>query len=57
MRSRLILQVHDELLVEAHPEELEQVEEILTRQMEGAADLLVPLVIDMHTGASWYEAK
>ena len=57
MRSRLILQVHDELLVEAHPEELEQVEKILTRQMEGAADLLVPLVIDMHTGASWYEAK
>jgi DNA polymerase I len=57
MKSRLILQVHDELLVETYPEELEQVKELLQRQMENAADLSVPLEVDMHDGKSWYEAK
>lgn len=57
LRSRLILQVHDELLIEAHQEELEQVQEILVRQMEDAANLFVPLVVDMHTGNTWYDAK
>ena len=57
LKSELILQVHDELLIEAYEEELEQVKEILKEQMEQAADLLVPLIVDMHTGKNWYEAK
>lgn len=57
MKSRLVLQVHDELLIEAHQEELKQVKEILTYEMEHAASLAVPLEIDMHTGENWYEAK
>ncbi len=57
LESRLILQVHDELLIETKEEELEQVKEILAREMTGAASLAVPLEIDMHTGDSWYDAK
>ena len=57
MKSRLVLQVHDELLIETHIPELEQVEEILKEEMERAADLKVPLLVDMHTGNNWYEAK
>ena len=57
LKSKLILQVHDELLIEADKEELETVQEILKRQMEQAADLDVPLIVDMHTGENWYEAK
>ena len=57
LKSRLILQVHDELLIEAEKGELAQVKEILAEQMEKAADLKVPLIVDMHTGQSWYEAK
>lgn len=57
MKSRLVLQVHDELLVEAWKEELEEVQAILKECMENAASLDVPLDIDMHTGQSWYEAK
>ncbi|MCI7150584.1 DNA polymerase I [bacterium] len=57
LASKLILQVHDELLVETKLEELEQVKEILRQEMMGAASLAVPLEIDMHTGDSWYDAK
>ena len=57
MKSRLVLQVHDELLIETYLPELEQVQEILKEEMEHAADLKVPLLIDMHTGNNWYEAK
>ncbi|MDD2980407.1 MAG: DNA polymerase I [Hespellia sp.] len=57
LKSRLLIQVHDELLIEAHESEVKEVEEILQTQMEGAADLLVSLPIDMHTGKNWYEAK
>lgn len=57
LKSRLILQVHDELLIEAFEEELEQVKQILKEQMEQAAELKVPLIVDMHTGNNWYEAK
>lgn len=56
-RSRLILQVHDELLIEAHIEEKEAVAAILKENMEHAAELLVPLVVDVHEGKSWFEAK
>lgn len=57
MKSRLILQVHDELLIETASEEVDQVSEILKREMGQAAQLAVPLEIDMHTGSNWYEAK
>lgn len=56
-RARLILQVHDELLVEAPEEEAEQVSQIIQEEMEHAADLSVALEVDMHTGTDWYEAK
>ncbi len=57
MKSRLILQVHDELLIEASLEEADRVEQILREEMQQAASLQVPLEIDMHRGANWYEAK
>lgn len=57
MKSRLVLQVHDELLIEAWEPELECVKQILKEEMEQAANLHVPLEIDMHTGTNWYEAK
>ena len=57
MKSRLVLQVHDELLIEAYEPELEDVQKILKEEMEHAAKLKVPLEIDMHTGVNWYEAK
>ena len=56
LRSRLLLQVHDELLVEAHLEETQRVKEILAEEMHGAAKLSVPLEIDMKQGKNWYEA-
>lgn len=57
LKSRLVLQVHDELLIEAHHAEIAIVKEILREEMEQAASLDVPLEIDMHTGKNWYEAK
>ena len=57
MKSRLILQVHDELLIETHIDEVEEVREILTKEMSHAVEMSVPLEIDIHTGNNWYEAK
>lgn len=57
MKSRLVLQVHDELLIEAYEPELDEVQNILKEEMEHVAELKVPLEIDMHTGDNWYEAK
>lgn len=56
-QSKLILQVHDELLIETYKEEAEQVRVILEEEMSRAADLFVPLEIDLHEGSDWYEAK
>ncbi|HCI74030.1 MAG TPA: DNA polymerase I, partial [Lachnospiraceae bacterium] len=56
LKSRLVLQIHDELLVETALDEVEAVERILREEMEGAASMRVKLEIDMHAGASWYEA-
>lgn len=56
-RSRLILQVHDELLIETYIEEKEAVARILKENMEQAAQLSVPLDVDVHEGNSWFEAK
>ncbi len=57
LQSRLILQVHDELLVETLQEEEGKVRGILAEGMEKAADLAVALQIDVHSGKDWYEAK
>ncbi len=55
--SRLILQIHDELIIEAPEYEAEKAAEVLRREMENAAALSVPLVADVHIGKSWYETK
>lgn len=57
LRSRLILQVHDELIVEAADCELSYVEKLVRDEMERAADLSVPLVVDASFGKTWYDAK
>ncbi len=57
LKSRILLQVHDELLLEVYEDEVEKVREILYRDMKGAAQLSVELEIDVHTGENWYEAK
>ena len=56
-KTRLILQVHDELVLEAPEEEKEKVSRILAEEMQNAAKLAVKLEVDLHTGKSWYEAK
>lgn len=57
MRSRLILQVHDELIVEAPEEEAELAGKILREEMEGAVKLKIKLEVDVHSGKTWYAAK
>ncbi len=56
-KSKLILQVHDELIVDTYKEELEEVRNILNEEMENAVALVVPLVVDIGEGYSWFEAK
>jgi len=55
--SKMLLQVHDELVFEALPEELEQVQELVKYEMEHAAELSVPLVVDLGVGKNWLETK
>lgn len=57
LKSRLLLQVHDELIVEACRCEAEEVSRILKENMEQAVQLSVPLTADVHEGENWYEAK
>lgn len=57
LQSKLILQVHDELLIEAHKDEIEKVKKLLVEEMENAVKLSVPLKADMSTGDSWFETK
>lgn len=57
LHARLILQIHDELLIEADESEEMQVRRILQEEMENAAQLSVPLVVDMNSGRSWYDLK
>ena len=57
MHGRMLLQVHDELVLEAPPNEAETVAGIVREAMEGAATLTVPLVVDLGIGANWLEAK
>ena len=57
LKSRLIITVHDELLLEVEENEVDRVREILAEGMKGEAELSVTLAIDLHTGKNWYEAK
>ena len=57
MRSRIVLQVHDELLVETYRDEAEEVVRILTDRMKHAADLKVSLEVEAHTGDNWLDSK
>jgi DNA polymerase-1 len=57
LRSRLILQIHDELLVEAHKDEVVQVSKIMIEEMQGAAELSVVLEAEVKEGSNWFEAK
>lgn len=57
LRARLILQIHDELIIEAPREEAEHVRALLVEEMENAMKLSVPLAVDVNVGRSWFEAK
>lgn len=57
LKSRLVLQVHDELIIETKLEEYDKVKEILIDNMMHAASLSVPLIVDVNRGDSWYAAK
>lgn len=57
LKSRLILQIHDELVIETSPDEKDVVTALLQQEMENAARLSVPLEVECHTGTDWYEAK
>lgn len=57
LQSRVLLQVHDELLIETVDSEKDAVARVLTEEMEQSADLKVRLIVDCHAGESWYEAK
>lgn len=57
LKSKLILQVHDELIIDAANEEVEEIKELLVRNMESAAELSVKLTADLNTGQTWYDLK
>ncbi len=57
MKSQLILQIHDELIIEAPEEEKDKAAEILREEMENAYQFDVPVIADIHTGKTWYDAK
>lgn len=57
LKARLILQIHDELIIESPTEEATQAEAILREAMQGAAEFRVPLQVDIGVGKSWYDAK
>ncbi len=57
LKSNLILQVHDELLIETYEDEIQEVEDLLRKNMQEAVDFQVPLIVDLHIGKNWYEAK
>jgi DNA polymerase-1 len=57
LESKMLLQVHDELVFEVRPEELEEIQVVVTQQMEHAAELSVPLVVDLGVGKNWLETK
>ena len=56
LNSKLIMQVHDELIIEVIPNEIKIVEAIMKEEMENAISLKVPLEVDLNVGKTWYEA-
>ena len=57
LKSKIVLQVHDEMMIEAPIEEAEEVKEIIKKQMESAISLNVPLIADVSEAENWYECK
>ena len=57
LKSKILVQVHDELLIETAEDELEIVKKLLIENMENAANLVVPLKVEAEVGKNWYEAK
>lgn len=57
LQSKLVLQIHDELIIETKKEEVEIVQKLLVEEMMHAAELSVPLLVDANVGNSWYDAK
>jgi DNA polymerase-1 len=57
LEANMLLQVHDELVFEAPERDIPALTEVVKSEMEGAADLAVPLVVDIGTGANWLETK
>ncbi len=57
LRSRMLLQVHDELVFEVPPGELERMRELVRSRMENVVELRVPLVVDLGVGPNWLDAK
>ena len=57
LKSRLVLQVHDELILEVPEEEAEYAAKLLSEEMEGAVSYSVPLVAEAKTGFTWFDAK
>jgi DNA polymerase-1 len=57
LTAGMVLQVHDELIIEAPEQEVDEVSQIVRRCMEGAASLRVPLVVEIGVGSNWLDAK
>ena len=57
LKSRLILQIHDELIIETHKDETEEIKDIMKNIMENSTKLNVPLIVDLEAGDSWYDTK
>jgi DNA polymerase-1 len=57
LESKMLLQVHDELVFEVSPAELDHVQTLVKQQMEHAAELSVPLIVDLGAGKNWLETK
>jgi DNA polymerase-1 len=57
LQSKLILQVHDELIIDAYKPELDIVIELLKNKMENVVDLSVPLIVEIATADNWYDTK
>ena len=57
LKSKIVLQVHDEMMIEAPEDEKEQVKEIMKKCMESAISLNVPLIVDIEEAKNWYDCK
>ena len=55
-KSKMLVQVHDELVFEIHNDEMKEMKEIIQNEMENAYDITIPLKVDMGTGLNWFEA-